>query len=213
MDNADRKPADSDKTEEPDRELADLFARIRAGDRAAKDQFVRECWDYLRVITDRSMRNRKLDPRVRPSDVFQSTMSEFVEVLHNGKCQLVSRHEVEERLSSLLHEKIRKHTQRHMADCRNIRREDKRTAVELDLPARQPGPAEIAECADLRDAALQSLPSPDREIFELHLNGRTLGQIAAAVNSTVDAVRMRIARCKQKLRAKFGLDGGAESAG
>lgn len=215
MDNADRKSGDSDKSEEGDRKLADLFARIRAGDRAARDQFVREYWDYLRVITDRSMRMRKrnLDPRVRPSDVFQSAMSEFIEVLQNGKCQLVSRQEVEARLSSLVQDKIRKHTDKHTAECRDFRREDKRTVAELDLPARQHGPAELAERADLLSAALQWLKPPDREIYDLHLKGQTLGQIAAAVGRTLDAVRMRIARAKQKLRAKFGLDGGAESAG
>jgi RNA polymerase sigma factor (sigma-70 family) len=213
MDNADRKAGDSDKTEERDRKLADLFARIRAGDKAAEDQLLREYWDYVRVITDRSMRNRNLDPRVRPSDVFQSAMSEFVEVLHNGKLQLVSRQEVEERLSSLVQDKIRKHTEKHMAECRDFRREDKRTAAELDLPAREPGPAELAERADLLSAALQWLKPPDRKIYDLHLKGQPLGQIAAAVGRTVDAVRMRIGRCKQKLRAKFGLDGGTEAAG
>ena len=87
-----------------------------------------------------------------------------------------------------------------------VRREERRLRRESTAAATMNTPTdptpEASRAALLTDAALDSLPAAERSALVLrYLEGRPLAEVAVMTGSTTEAVRKRIARSLEKLRA------------
>jgi len=87
---------------------------------------------------------------------------------------------------------------------RSPRRRDLPLQVLPDLPARRSDPSEEASHAEVRDrvhAALGRLTPEQREAFVMrHLEGLSYEEIAAVMNLSVAALKMRVHRAREALR-------------
>ena len=77
----------------------------------------------------------------------------------------------------------------------------------LDLAAKDRADAQLerSELADALDRAMEQLTSEQREAFVLkHVDGRSYEEMAALLGTGVDALKMRVYRARETLRALMG---------
>lgn len=104
---------------------------------------------------------------------------------------------------------------------KNLRRDHESLADHPRLVSRMSGPARELERSELRRtlrSALEKLPSSHREAFLLkHLHGHTYREISELVDASVSAVKMRVHRSREELRARVSrlsrVEGDVTTAG
>jgi RNA polymerase sigma-70 factor (ECF subfamily) len=191
-----------------------LLARSAAGDRAARGELLERHRRRLKRMVAVRL-DRRLAPRVDPSDVVQEALAEAAHRLDDY---------LRERpmpyypwLRRLAWVRVDKAHRRHTAGRRDVGREEPpglpdRSAVALAdrLLAGDTGPADAAERAERRAAvraALDQLPPADREVLVLrYLERLATAETAAVLGVTENAVRLRHMRALERLRDH--LDGG-----
>lgn len=203
----------------PSDDTGELLDRAGRGDDAARQRLLDRHRARLRRTVAVRM-DRRLAPRVDPSDVVQESLAEaarsldgylgdrpipFYPWLRQFACQ---------RLSKL-------HRHHIGARRRSVGREEPwdlplpdRSAAELAdrLLAAGTSPSRRLMRAELREtvrAALDGLPPRDREILVLrHLEQLSVAEIAATLGLTEAAVKKRQVRALERLRVAMGDDRG-----
>ncbi len=201
----------------PEDEAADLLDRAARGDEAARRELLERYRGRLRRMAEVRL-DRRLAPRVDPSDVIQEALMDAARKLSEY---------LEKRplpfypwLRRLAWERLVKLHQRHLAARkRSVAREERLgpglpedSALELAGRLAAPGtsPSHRLVREELRDrvrAALARLPDADRELLVLrYLEQLPFADVAAVLGVREGAVKMRHTRALARLSGLLGDD-------
>jgi RNA polymerase sigma-70 factor (ECF subfamily) len=192
-----------------------LIEQAAGGDADARQQLLVLHRDRLRQMVAFRI-DRRLAARVDPSDVVQEALADAAQKLDGylGTRPLP----FYPWLRRLAWERLVKLHQRHIgAGRRSVTREEAaplpdESAVELARRLASPGtsPSHAAQRLELQgrvQAALSGLPERDREVLVLrYLEQLSLAEIAAVLEITPGAVKLRHLRALERLRGLLGND-------
>lgn len=201
------RPEDISKTQH-------IFARHRAGDARAREDFYRHYADKLLPIVKAEMGDR-LRGKTTPNDLVQEVLRKSLDTLDP----------LERDYSEAIIGLFRRLVKQVVADAARYHNADKRAAHgevsidagerPLDLAGSGATPSRIVSRDEFRDKlrrCLQRLSPQHRRVLELRVQRRmSLGQAAAEFNCSVEAVGMLEKRAKDALRACLEDDGATES--
>jgi RNA polymerase sigma factor (sigma-70 family) len=190
-------------------ETGSLLERWHAGDQTALAALIQQNLDWIRAHV-----RRRLGPSVRrraeSQDFVQDTL---IELLHHGPRFVVSdQQQFRALMARLIENAIRRGVDFHTAQRRDLHREaplpSRETVLALD-PDRRPSarPSEAAAREETRAMvalALELLDPQDRfVIVRREYQGQSFAEIAAELNATEDAARMRFQRALPRLARKL----------
>jgi RNA polymerase sigma-70 factor (ECF subfamily) len=190
------------------REFATVLARARGGDREALDQLAREYEPKLRLAA-RVLLGPALRPYLDSVDLVQSVHRSLLLGLRDQKFAL----ETPENLLALAVTLVRRKVARHWRRLQRQQRlstESGKTAdlahVLTTLSHPHEDPAEAAQFHDQVARLCENLNDAERRLLELRLEGYSLAESAAELNLSTVALRVRLTRLRQRLRATGVLD-------
>jgi RNA polymerase sigma-70 factor (ECF subfamily) len=196
--------------------LASLIRRARRGSKSGLGSLLEQYRNYLAVLAATQI-DRRLQPRVSPSDVVQETMLRAHR--HFAQFRGTTEQELLAWLRQILVNNLAKFVEQHLlAARRDVRREVSierlGTALEkstIQLAALVPAGGKTPSMAvQQREEAvvladrLAQLPGDYREVLVLrNLQGLPFEQIARRIDRSVGATRMLWLRAIEKLRAVY----------
>jgi RNA polymerase sigma-70 factor (ECF subfamily) len=188
--------------------FAALLARARQGDPNALTQLVEQYEPKIRLVA-----RVRLGPALRPYldslDLVQSVHHSILLGLRRGKFALSSPEELLALALTLVRRKLARHW-RHLQ--RQQRLSDGPTAVGnlpqllTALSSPQPDPAQAAQFNDQVRYLCDHLNETERRLLELRLQGYSTAEMAEALGLHAIALRVRLTRLRQRLRACGVLD-------
>lgn len=194
---------------EPDSEQ--LIERAQAGDTVARQRLLERHRGRLRQMVAVRL-DPRLQPRVDPSDIVQDAL-----VLANKRLDEFLTHRrvaLYPWLRQFAWEELVKRHQFHMANKRNVRLEhrpsysdDSLRHIAEQFAQSGSGPASLAIRAEMRERireALSQLGDADREVLVLrYMEQLTSEESAEVLGCSAGAIRARLLRALQRLRAQF----------
>jgi RNA polymerase sigma-70 factor, ECF subfamily len=197
-------------------DAASLIDRARHGSRSSLGHLLQQYRNYLVVLAATQI-DKRLQPRVSPSDVVQETMlrahKNFGQFRGNTEQELLAW------LRQILVNNLAKFVEQHMlARRRDVRREVsierlgaalEQSTIQLAalLPDAEKSPSlavEQREEAVVLADRLSQLPDDYREVLVLrNLQGLAFEDVAARIERSVGATRMLWLRAIEKLRAAY----------
>ena len=190
----------------PEKSSARIFASVvRGSDDAADELFHR----YLKRLSQlaRSRLAPRVAQRVDPEDIVMSAYRSFFVAAREGRFDIERSGDLWALLTTITLRKLYRTSAHHSAAKRDV-------ANEADLPedfnldqwvtSREPEPGEAIALAEEVEAVLQALPSVDRRILELRLQGELMGKIAADTGTSERTVRRTLAAIQDGIAAKHG---------
>lgn len=185
----------------PQNSIRDLILRARDGDEKALGELCNRHRPYLRLIAQRTL-DTQVKVRADESDLVQQTMLSAVRNFHQFEGsqpgQFVAWLQVQ-------HERnVVDAARAHRADKRNVGREQTPPSKFEPTGSRGNSPsmrAMLSEEVLQLAAAMEELPEAQREAVRLrHLEGRSLKEIAAAMDRSDEAVAGLLKRGMKGLR-------------
>jgi RNA polymerase sigma-70 factor (ECF subfamily) len=186
-------------------EVAELMARLRAGDQEA----ARLVFGHFahRLI---ALARHRLDPLLRrkvdPEDVIQSVFRTFFARQADGRLRVDSWESLWGLLTAITLRKCGRHIDHFQAACRDVRRErtpepagDDSSAGGWEAVDAEPTPFQAALLADTLEQLLHDLDERDRQILQLSLQGEDPPRIGAAVGCSERTVKRVLERIRQRL--------------
>jgi RNA polymerase sigma-70 factor (ECF subfamily) len=203
-----------------DIETDELLERARRGENAARQQLLALHRGRLRHMVAVRL-DRRVAGRVDPSDVVQEALADAARKLDGYLCERPL--PFYPWLRRLAWERLVKLHQRHIgAEKRSVTREEpaplpEESALELArrLVAPETSPSHAAARRELQarvQAALSELPWRDREVLVLrYLEQLSTAEVAAVLEITPGAVKLRHLRALERLRHLLGEEGSENS--
>jgi RNA polymerase sigma-70 factor (ECF subfamily) len=187
-------------------DFTDLLARARAGDQAALTTLVQQYEAKVRLVA-----RVRLGPALRPYldslDLVQSVHRSLLLGLRQDKYAI----DTPEDLLALALTMVRRKVARQWRHLQRQRRLESGASASLadvltSLRSPQPDPAQAAEFNDQVAHLCVSLNEAERRFLELRLEGYTPAEIAAELDLSAVALRVRLTRLRQRLRSAGVLD-------
>jgi len=204
----------------PECDTRGLLSRARKGDRECIGELLTLYRNYLSLLASTQL-ERRLRPRVSPSDIVQETMLKAHR--HFGQFRGKSEAEFLAWLRQILLSSLAHFVERHLlAAKRNIRREisieecaaliggsyplaSALVAAHGETPSAAVGKREATAVLSAR---LDKLPPRYREVLLLrNIEGLSFDEVATRLHRTSSAARMLWLRAIQKLRAIYRKEG------
>jgi RNA polymerase sigma-70 factor (ECF subfamily) len=189
-------------------EFAGLLARARRKDGGAVAALVR-CYESKVRIVARVLLGTALRPYLDSMDLVQSVHGSVLVGLRDGKFDISTREKLEALALTMLRRKLARKWRR----ARRQRRLDGAAGGPPDLPglllsleSAEADPARAALLADTIRHLLARLDPTDRRILEMRSGGYGDAEIAAGLGLTPVAVRVRLSRLREYLRANGLFD-------
>jgi len=202
----------------------DLISRARRGSKSSLGSLLQQYRNYLVVLASMQI-EKKLQPRVSPSDVVQETMLRAHK--NFGQFRGTTEPELLAWLRQILVNNLAKFVEQHMlAARRDVRREVSigkiGAALEhstIQLAALVPGAEKSPSMAvQQREEAvvlaerLAQLPQDYREVLVLrNLQGMAFEEVAQRIDRSVGATRMLWLRAIEKLRSVYRKEDSSEA--
>ena len=168
------------------------------GDENAAAEVVRKFEPSVLRFVRFQMRRRadrdRLGPQVGASDICQSVLQSFFQRARSGRYDLTGPVELEKLLKTMARLHIASEGRKASVVLRRAFGDDwasERTATSL-------GPEKPVDDKDLLDAVLKQLSTDELEILVQKVDGKTWGEIAAALGTGEDAVRKKLVRASQR---------------
>jgi RNA polymerase sigma-70 factor (ECF subfamily) len=208
--------SDSSANPQPPFDVAELLAGAREGDRQSLGALLSHYRAYLMLLATTQI-ERRLQPRVSPSDIVQETMLKAHR--HFAQFNGESEREFLAWLRQILVTNLARFVEQYMlAAKRDIRREISiehlsaamdQTASEIsaNLPAKVQTPSAEVQCREesrLLARRLAQLPQRYREVLQLrNIQGLSFEETAQRLGRSLGATRMLWLRAIEKLRAAY----------
>ena len=191
---------------------------LRSPDARMRDEAARIIWERfsprLKNLVRRHLDNRILR-REDEQDVLQSMFASFCHGLTTGKTAPASREELWKLLVRITMCKVVNTAHRHMADRRDVRRENcdgPGHPGDPDFPnwmldhvdRSQPTPEERVAVAEEVQRLLTLLPDPLRQIVVWKLEGFTNAEISCMIGRTVRSVEIKLQLIRKHLEDELG---------
>lgn len=201
-----------------------MIGRARRGSKSSLGSLLQQYRNYLAVLASMQI-DKRLLPRVSPSDVVQETMLRAHK--HFGQFRGTTEPELMAWLRQILVNNLAKFVEQHMlAARRDVRREVsiERIGAALEhstiqlaqlVPAANKSPSmavqQREEAVELADRLAQ-LPEDYREVLVLrNLQGLPFEDVAQRIDRSVGATRMLWLRAIEKLRSVYRKDESSEA--
>jgi RNA polymerase sigma-70 factor (ECF subfamily) len=187
-------------------DFAALLGRARRGDRAALGELAQRYEPRLRVVA-RVLLGPALRPYLDSVDLVQSVHRSLLVGLRDDRFDLAT----PDNLVALAMTMVRRKVARHWRRLQRQRRLDGGPGADppsllTSLSSPQPDPARAAQYADAVRHLCASLDETGRRLLELRLQGHSTAEIAAELGLSDVALRVRMTRLRQRLRAAGVLD-------
>ena len=195
--------------------MAELIARLRAGDAQAAAEFVRhyEPAIRLRIRVWLRMQDARLRRVFDSVDICQSVMASFFVRATAGQLDLDQPDKVVGLLVQMARHKLAHQIQKQQAQRRDIRRVQGVPSHDLDVPGSDPSPSEWCAGQELLQEIHKRLSPEERRLADRRAEGRDWAAIAAELGGTPDGLRMQLNRAVDRISAQLGLDDGAGTVG
>jgi hypothetical protein len=189
---------------------------LRSPDVHQRDEAARVIWDHFEARL-RSLVRRHLDNRIRrredEQDILQSMYASFCHGQLEGKDSPSSRQELWKLLVRITLCKVVNTAHRHLAACRDVRRERRagHRAEDSDLfpfwmldhiDRTQPGPDEKLVAIEELERLLHALPEDLRQIVLWRLDGYTNAEISIMLGRTVRCVELKLQLIRKRLSCR-----------
>ena len=186
--------------------LADLVARLRAGDAAAAAELVRRYETAIRV----AVRSRLTDPALRRQfdsvDVCQSVLASFFVRMSAGQFDLDRPEDLVGLLVRMAQNKLVSRVRYHGRERRDVRREEADGGDRLERLAAGSDPERVAVGRELLAAVRAELTDDERQIADHRAVGRGWPEIADLMGGTPDARRKQFDRALDRVTVRLGID-------
>jgi RNA polymerase sigma-70 factor, ECF subfamily len=186
---------------------------LRSPDTRQRDEAARVIWDHFEARL-RSLVRRHLDNRIRrredEQDILQSMYASFCHGQLEGKDTPRSRQELWKLLVRITLCKVINTANRHLAACRDVRRERPAAARRDDsslfplwmldhVDRMQAAPDERLAAIEELERLLQALPEDLRQVVLWKLDGYTNAEISAMLGRTVRCVELKLQLIRKRL--------------
>ena len=182
----------------------ELLVRIEHGDdRAAQELFDR--YVYRLIGLARKRLSNKLARRVDPEDIVQSAYRSFFARAAEGRFEVSHTGDLWRLLVAITLHKLRSKAKFHLAQKRNLRREDTVLACEgthgvfPERVAADPTPDEAVALTEKIERIMSGLTSVECRMLELRLQSYTFEEIAEQVDRSERTVRRLMSRMRLQL--------------
>jgi RNA polymerase sigma-70 factor (ECF subfamily) len=188
----------------PEEWSGDLLARWRSGDQQAAVEVFRRYTDRL-IALARSRLSPRLAQRIDPEDVVQSVYRSFFAESRAGRYDLQRGGDLWRLLVAITLHKLNDQIRRNTSHKRGVQREQNlggdegMTEFFPDLLSNEPGPVEAVALFDELEQLMRGLSPPDRQVFQLRLQGHNLKEIAAETKRGTWTVRRVLNDIKDQL--------------
>jgi RNA polymerase sigma-70 factor (ECF subfamily) len=189
------------------RQFEQLVSRARAGDQEALAELVRQYEPKVRIVA-RVLLGPALRPYLDSLDLVQSVHRSLLGGLHEDRFNLTT----PDNLIALALTMVRRKAARQWRRMQRQKRLEG-TSGDTDLPdllasLSTPGldPSRVAQFNDQLQRLCAELDESERRILERRLQGYTTEEIASELGLNPGALRTRMTRLRQRLRAAGVLD-------
>jgi len=193
---------------EPSQSFATLLARARQGDRNALTQLTQQYESKVRLVA-RVVLGPALRPYLDTMDLVQSVHYTVMLGLRAAQFELASPESLLALALTLVRGKAARHwrrLQRQQRLSRDARQPGDVVHTLVSLSDPQGDPARQAQFNDQVRQLYTHLDETERRILEMRLQGHSTAEIAQAVGLNPVALRVRMTRLRQRLRAAGVLD-------
>lgn len=189
------------------RESAELFSRLRDGDKQSADELFDRYAARL-IALARARLSPRILKRVDAEDVAQSAWRSFFVGAAAGRFSVERGGDLWRLLVTITLHKLHRQVRRHTAERRNVGAEEPLDLVEESLilhDNHQPRPEEAVALVDELEAVMFPLDELARRVLELRLRGEHIEAIATATGRSERTVRRKLVEIRQGLqrRAEF----------
>lgn len=197
--------------------LTRVVHELSSPDQRQRDEAARVIWECyaprLKALIRRHLDSRILR-REDEQDILQSMFASFCQGQSTGKAPPASRHELWRLLVRITMCKVVNTAHRHMAICRDVRREraDRTGSDEGEhsgwmrehVDRGQPSPDENVAVVEEVDRILSVLPQELRQIVVWKVEGFTNAEISQMIGKTVRSVELKLQLIRKMLEEEFG---------
>jgi DNA-directed RNA polymerase specialized sigma24 family protein len=193
--------------------LTTRIQHLRSPDVRQRDEAARVIWDHFEARL-RALVRLHLDNRVRrredEQDILQSMYASFCRGQLEGNATPASRQELWKLLVRITLCKVVNTANRHLAACRDVRRERPSAGRPEDstlfpfwmldhVDRMQPGPEEKLVALEELEHLLHALPEDLRQIVLWRLDGFTNAEISIRLGRTVRCVELKLQLIRKRL--------------
>jgi RNA polymerase sigma-70 factor (ECF subfamily) len=186
-------------------DFENLIARVRAGDRRAAEDLVRQYEPVIRMEVRRQMRDPRLRRAFDSLDVCQSVLGSFFVRASLGQYDLDDPAEVVKLLVGMARNKVAFQARKERRQCRDNRRVQALGDHPVEPPAADPSPSQVVAGEELLQAARQALTEEERQLAERRAQGQAWEAIAAELGGTAQGRRKQLERAVARVVERFGL--------
>jgi len=192
---------------QPNDEFQALIQMIRTGDGAAAAELVRQYEPEIRRTVRVRLSDRRLRRAFDSMDICQSVLGAFFARVALGQFELDRPEQVLKLLVSMARNKLNDHVRREHAGRRDNRRLALGSPEELAaLAGRSDTPSRIAAGRELLQKMRQELSPDEQHLAEQRALGRDWAALAAELQATPDALRMKLNRAVDRVSRLLGID-------
>lgn len=187
---------------------AELLARARQGDRAALARLAEQYEARARLVA-RVLLGPALRPHLDSVDLVQSVHRSLMMGLRNDRFDISTPEQMLALALTLVRRKIARHW-RHLQRQKplSLRPDDSSNLAPclVSLSCPHADPAAQAQFNDQVEHLCRNLNETERRILELRTQGHSTEEIARALNLHPVALRVRLSRLRQRLKASGVLE-------
>lgn len=189
-------------------EFADLLARARRADPLAMAELIQRYESRVRLVA-RVLLGPALRPYLDSLDLVQSVHRSLLLGMRHSKFDITS----PEQLVALTIAMVRRKVARKWRHMRRQQRHDGGRAPSSDVPqlltsltSHEPNPAFAAQFSDAIRQLWSNLDATEQRLLQMRLDGSSTAEIALALGLKPIALRVRMTRLRQRLRASGVFD-------
>lgn len=190
-----------------DADIADLIARIRAGDQQAAAELVQRYEPLIRRIVRVKLTDKNLQRSFESMDVCQSVLRSFFVRAAVGEYELSDASQLVNLLAAMARNKLASTVRREYQQKRDRRRVIHTSdSQQIDHPDRQQEtPSMIVAGQELLARARSLLRDEERQMAELRAAGLPWEEIAAQLGGTAQARRVQFSRAMERITTELEL--------
>ena len=183
-------------------DFATLLARSRQGDRDALTKLAERYEAKVRLVA-RVLLGPALRPHLDSIDLVQSVHRTLMLGLREGKFDVSSPEKLVALTLIMVRRKVAHHWRRIQRELRQPGPQDSAQLATLlaSLVSHEEDPASALQFKDAVQSLCETLNPTEQRIMQLQLQGHRPGEIAATLGLNPVALRVRIMRLRQRLRA------------
>jgi RNA polymerase sigma factor (sigma-70 family) len=188
--------------------VAQLVARIEAGDQEAAAELVERYGRHVERIVRLGLTDARLRQRVDSLDICQSIFRDFFLAVALGDCRIDSPKRLLQILGKIAENRVVDQARRHKAAKRDIRKTEPADTCKLGGIASTDTPSQIVGRREILKMIDERLRQNDRWLVEQRIAGRAWDDIGKEIGKSPDAVRKYYDRVIERVRKELGFTDG-----